>query len=193
MSLSFEQIEKLIKEFETSNLTELKVTGWHSGLELKKGNNIDNIAFVPSNNVPVVSAGNQVNSAANTASGTQNTNQNASGDQTAVAQTDAAQADTAKSGQSVDASDEKSDTVSENAVELKAPLAGVFYRAPKPGEKPYIEVGQTVKKGDTVGLMEAMKMISEIPSPCDGKVISIEAEDGKFAEYDSVIMKIQKY
>lgn len=190
MSLSFEQIEKLIKEFEASNLTELKVTGWHSGLELKKGSTIENIVSVPSNNVPVGSAaGNQISPAENAVAGVGGAKQSADGNQTGAAQTDAAQADTAKSG---DASDEKSDAVSANAVELKAPLAGVFYRASKPGEKPYVEVGQTVKKGDTVGLMEAMKMISEIPSPCDGKILSIEAEDGKFAEYDSVIMKIEK-
>ena len=190
MSLSFEQIEKLIKEFEASNLTELKVTGWHSGLELKKGNAVENIGSVPSNSVPVGSAaGNQMNSAGNADTATETAMSGAGEGKDVATKNAGIQADAAKSG---DAANKKSDAVSENAVELKAPLAGVFYRASKPDEKPYVEAGQTVKKGDTVGLMEAMKMISEIPSPCDGKVLSIEAEDGKFAEYDSVIMKIEK-
>ncbi len=75
---------------------------------------------------------------------------------------------------------------------VRAPLAGVFYRAPKPGEAPYVQEGQTVKKGETLGLMEAMKLINEIPSPCDGVVREIAAEDGSFAEFNAVLMTIEE-
>ncbi len=75
---------------------------------------------------------------------------------------------------------------------VKAPLAGIFYRASKPGEKPFVEEGQRVKKGDIVGLVEAMKMMNEIPSPCDGVVREIRVGDAAFAEYDAVLMTIEE-
>lgn len=73
---------------------------------------------------------------------------------------------------------------------VKAPIAGIFYRASKPGEKPYVEEGQRVKKGDIVGLVEAMKMMNEIPSPCDGVIQEIRVEDSVFTEYGAVLMTI---
>ncbi len=77
-------------------------------------------------------------------------------------------------------------------VPVTAPLAGVFYRAAKPGEEPYVREGSAVKKGDTLGLMEAMKLMSEIPSPVDGVVKSIEVENGEFAEFGKVLMVIEE-
>ncbi|MGI5932152.1 MAG: acetyl-CoA carboxylase biotin carboxyl carrier protein [Eubacterium sp.] len=76
--------------------------------------------------------------------------------------------------------------------ELTAPLAGIFYRASKPGEAPYVEVGASVKKGETVGLIEAMKIINEVPAPCDGVVTEILAEDSTFAQYGEVLMRIEE-
>ena len=78
----------------------------------------------------------------------------------------------------------------EDMVAVRAPLAGIFYRAAGPGQKPYVEEGQSVKKGDIVGLVEAMKMMNEIPSPCDGIVREIRAEDAAFTGYDAVLMTI---
>ena len=95
-----------------------------------------------------------------------------------------------ENGETLTASEESREKNQE--VEVKAPLAGMFYRASKPGEAPFVREGQQVKKGETVGLMEAMKMINEIPSPCDGIVRSIEAEDGTFAEYNAVLMRIEE-
>jgi acetyl-CoA carboxylase biotin carboxyl carrier protein len=89
-------------------------------------------------------------------------------------------------------SEEEEPRIKNPDVEVKAPLAGVFYRASKPGEAPFVREGQQVKKGETLGLMEAMKMINEIPSPCDGIIRSIEAEDGTFAEYNAVLMRIEE-
>ncbi len=79
-----------------------------------------------------------------------------------------------------------------NLKEIKAPLAGVFYRAAKPGEEPYIREGKTVKKGQTIGLIEAMKLMSEIPSPVDGVVKSIEVENGVFAEFGKTLVVIEE-
>lgn len=77
-----------------------------------------------------------------------------------------------------------------SATAVTAPLAGIFYRAPKPGEDPFVEVGSKVKKGDTVGLIEAMKIINEIPAPCDGTVADILIEDGEFAQFGAELLSI---
>ena len=66
---------------------------------------------------------------------------------------------------------------------IDAPLAGVFYAACAPGEAPYVREGDRVKQGDTVCLMEAMKMISEIPAPCDCIITQVLKENGELAGY----------
>ena len=76
-----------------------------------------------------------------------------------------------------------------NEKTIKAPLVGTFYRAPSPDEKPYIEVGSVVKKGDVIGIIEAMKLMNEIAAPEDGEIVAIEIENGEMVEYDQVIVK----
>ena len=66
---------------------------------------------------------------------------------------------------------------------IDAPLAGVFYAASAPGEAPFVREGDRVKQGDTVCLMEAMKMISEIPAPCDCIITRVLKENGELAGY----------
>ena len=66
---------------------------------------------------------------------------------------------------------------------IVAPLAGVFYAASAPGEAPFVREGDRVKQGDTVCLMEAMKMISEIPAPCDCVITRVLKENGELAGY----------
>lgn len=75
--------------------------------------------------------------------------------------------------------------------EIKAPLAGIFYRSSSPEAKPYVEAGQEVKKGDTIGLIEAMKVMNEIPAPCDGIVAEIIADNEAFVAYEEVLMQIE--
>ncbi|MBQ8278951.1 MAG: acetyl-CoA carboxylase biotin carboxyl carrier protein [Roseburia sp.] len=73
---------------------------------------------------------------------------------------------------------------------ITAPLVGTFYRAPGPDEKPFIEVGQQVKKGDVVAIVEAMKVMNEIVATEDGVVTSIEAEDESLVEYGEVLIRL---
>ncbi|MCC6094670.1 MAG: hypothetical protein LIV24_06610 [Eubacterium sp.] len=80
----------------------------------------------------------------------------------------------------------------EKLVQIRTPLAGIFYRASKPGEKPYVEEGQKVKKGDVVGLVEAMKMMNEIAAPCDGVIHEILVDDASFAAYDAVLITMEE-
>ena len=62
---------------------------------------------------------------------------------------------------------------------VKAPLVGVFYVAPAPGEAPFAAPGKQVKKGETLCLIEAMKMMSEVPAPADSVVEEVQARDGE--------------
>ena len=72
--------------------------------------------------------------------------------------------------------------------EIVAPLVGTFYRAPAPGEAPFVEVGAQVKKGDVIGIIEAMKLMNEITAKEDGVVTSIEVEDGAMVEYGQTLI-----
>ena len=83
---------------------------------------------------------------------------------------------------------EKKNETSGTAVE--APLVGTFYQAPSPEEAPFVTVGQKVKKGDVVGIIEAMKLMNEITAPCDGIIETIDAENGQMVEFHQVLMRI---
>lgn len=66
---------------------------------------------------------------------------------------------------------------------VKSPMVGTFYRTPSPGAKAFVEVGQTVKAGQTLCIIEAMKLLNEIESDCAGVVKAILVENGQPVEY----------
>jgi acetyl-CoA carboxylase biotin carboxyl carrier protein len=66
---------------------------------------------------------------------------------------------------------------------VKAPMVGTFYRSPSPDAKPFVEVGQTVKEGDTICIIEAMKLMNEIEADAAGVVKAILVENGQPVEY----------
>ena len=80
----------------------------------------------------------------------------------------------------------------EDAPCIKAPLVGTFYVAPSPGAAPFVTVGSQVKKGQTVCILEAMKMMSEIPAPCDCVIEAVLAEDGQLMGYDAPLFRIRE-
>lgn len=73
---------------------------------------------------------------------------------------------------------------------MKSPMVGTFYRAPAPGAKPFVELGQAVKAGDTVCIIEAMKLLNEIESDHDGVVKAILVENGQPVEYGQPLFVI---
>lgn len=77
-----------------------------------------------------------------------------------------------------------------NIKEIKSPMVGVFYRAPAEESKPFIEIGDSVKKGDVLCIIEAMKLMNEICAEVDGEVVDICAENGQIVEYEQTIFKI---
>lgn len=74
---------------------------------------------------------------------------------------------------------------------VKSPMVGTFYRAPSPGASPFIEVGQTVKVGDTLCIIEAMKLLNEIEADKNGVVKAILVENGQPVEYGEHLFIIQ--
>lgn len=73
---------------------------------------------------------------------------------------------------------------------ISSPMVGTFYRAPAPGAKAFVEVGQRIKKGDSVCIVEAMKMMNQIEADKDGVVEAILVEDGEPVEFDQPMIII---
>jgi len=80
--------------------------------------------------------------------------------------------------------------VPQDMVAIRAPMLGTFYRAPSPGEKPFVELGQSVGADDTVCLIEVMKLFNSIRAGVDGTVAEIRAQNGKLVEYEEVLIVI---
>jgi acetyl-CoA carboxylase biotin carboxyl carrier protein len=76
--------------------------------------------------------------------------------------------------------------------EIRSPIVGTFYRAPAPDAEPYVEIGQAVKVGSVLCIVEAMKLMNEIESDCDGAIMKIMVENGKPVEYNQVLFLIEK-
>lgn len=75
---------------------------------------------------------------------------------------------------------------------VKSPIVGTFYRASGPGARPYVEPGDRVKKGQVLCVVEAMKLMNEIESDCDGEVLEILVANGQPVEYGEPLFKIRQ-
>lgn len=75
---------------------------------------------------------------------------------------------------------------------IKSPMVGTFYVASSPGAAPFVKVGQTIRKGDTVGIIEAMKIMNEIEAEFDCRIVNILVADGQPVEFDMPIIEVEK-
>ena len=73
---------------------------------------------------------------------------------------------------------------------IVSPMIGTFYTKPSPDSNPFVEVGKTIKKGDTVCIVEAMKLMNEIESEFDGKVVEIFVKDGQMVDFGKPLFRI---
>ena len=80
--------------------------------------------------------------------------------------------------------------VPEGVVAIRAPMLGVFYRAPSPNEKPFVEVGQRVRADDTVCMIEVMKLFNSIRAGVSGTVTQILVDNGGMVEFNQVLIHI---
>ncbi|MDD3296644.1 MAG: acetyl-CoA carboxylase biotin carboxyl carrier protein [Candidatus Omnitrophica bacterium] len=79
----------------------------------------------------------------------------------------------------------------EKTIEIKSPMVGTFYRAPSPGAKPYVEIGQIIKSGDVVCIVEAMKLMNEIKAEFTGRIVKIPVENGEPVEFGQSLFIIE--
>ena len=76
--------------------------------------------------------------------------------------------------------------------EITAPMVGTFYRAAAPGEEPFVEVGNNIKVGQTICILEAMKLMNEIESEFNAEVVEILVENGTPVEFGQVLMRVKQ-
>jgi len=74
---------------------------------------------------------------------------------------------------------------------VRAPVVGTFYRAPEPGAAPFVAVGDPVRPGQVVGIVEAMKLMNEVTAGQAGRVVEVLVEDGKPVEYDQPLLALE--
>ncbi|WP_304509627.1 acetyl-CoA carboxylase biotin carboxyl carrier protein [Anaerotignum sp.] len=87
---------------------------------------------------------------------------------------------------------EEKQTVKEGAFEQKSPLVGTVYLAPQAGAAPYVKVGDTVKKGDPVCIVESMKMFNTIEAEKNGEIIEVPVDNGQIVEFGQVLVCIRE-
>lgn len=78
-----------------------------------------------------------------------------------------------------------------NLIEIKSPMIGTFYRSSSPDKPPFVEVGQSIKKGDTVCIIEAMKLFNEIESEVSGTIVKVLVNDSSPIEYDQALFLVE--
>lgn len=75
--------------------------------------------------------------------------------------------------------------------DVVSPLLGIFYRAPKPGEPPFVEIGSKVEEDTVIGIIEVMKLMNSVRAGVKGQVVEILAENGALVEYDEILLRVR--
>jgi acetyl-CoA carboxylase biotin carboxyl carrier protein len=75
--------------------------------------------------------------------------------------------------------------------EVVSPLLGIFYRAPKPGEPPFVEVGSKVEEDTVIGIIEVMKLMNSVRAGVKGEVVEILADNAALVEYDEILLRLR--
>jgi acetyl-CoA carboxylase biotin carboxyl carrier protein len=81
--------------------------------------------------------------------------------------------------------------IAAGTLEIRPPIVGTFYRAPKPGAPPFVEVGSVVREDTVVAIIETMKLMNSIPAGVRGRVVEICVADAEFVEQDRVLMRVR--
>jgi len=168
--MTFKEIQELIKLVNKTNLSELKLKDGEFEIQIRSKEYIKNKAGGESPQIismapPAVQA--------------------APAAPVAVAAPATAAADAPASA----AADAPSSTA--NLIEVKSPIVGTFYRSSSPDKPAFIKVGDTIKTGDVVCIVEAMKLFNEIESEVSGKVVKVMVEDASPVEYDQVLFLVE--
>jgi acetyl-CoA carboxylase biotin carboxyl carrier protein len=97
----------------------------------------------------------------------------------------------AHAGASANAAAAPTDADGVDLAVIKSPIVGTVYRAPEPGARPFVEVGDTVKKGQVLCIIEAMKLMNEIESECEGEISAIYVENGRPVQFGERLFAVK--
>ena len=165
MKLDHEDLNRLIEKISTSDIQEFSLEGEDFKLEIKR-----NLLHQNQNNLNLVS---------NTSFDSQTqANQKSINDNVSLVN-DSQIPQVAPPGRS-------------DLVEITSPMVGTFYRAAAPGEEPFVEVGNNVKVGQTICILEAMKLMNEIESEFNAEIVEILVENGTPVEFGQVLMRVKQ-
>ena len=165
MKLDHEDLNRLIEKISSSDIQEFSLEGEDFKLEIKR-NLFDQHQFsnsLVSNN----SVDRQINA-----------NQKSINDNVSIA-TEPEKPQVAPPGRS-------------DLTEITSPMVGTFYRAAAPGEDPFVEIGNIVKVGQTICILEAMKLMNEIESEFNAEIVEILVENGTPVEFGQVLMRVKQ-
>ena len=165
MKLDHEDLNRLIEKISTSDIQEFSLEGEDFKLEIKR--NLFDQSQVINNLVHNTSFGKQ------TIANQKPINDNIP----AVNEPEASQV--APPGRS-------------DLTEITSPMVGTFYRAAAPDEEPFVEVGNNIKVGQTICILEAMKLMNEIESEFDAEIVEILVENGTPVEFGQVLMRVKQ-
>jgi acetyl-CoA carboxylase biotin carboxyl carrier protein len=162
--MDLRKLKKLIELVEESSIAELEITEGEEKVRISKsGSGVQNYAFMPPPAMqPVIAPVQQ--------------------------QVPASASDSESKGGETNGSDK---TALPEGHVVKSPMVGTFYRAPSPGANAFVEIGQRVKEGDTLCIIEAMKLLNEIEADKSGVVKAILLENGQPVEYGEPLFVIQ--
>ena len=165
MKLDHEDLNRLIEKISTSDIQEFSLEGEDFKLEIKR--NLFDQNQVINNLVSNTSFDKQINA-----------NQKTINDNIPVVNEPEAPP-VAPPGRS-------------DLTEITSPMVGTFYRAAAPGEEPFVEVGNNVKVGQTICILEAMKLMNEIESEFNAEIVEILVENGTPVEFGQVLMRVKQ-
>ena len=165
--MNIQEIKKLLEMFDASNSVKLKITNEGFEITLEKS-----VAKAPKVAIP-----------ANLAS---------PADTQAIQSSAPTPAPTAESAPNTSANQPQKVASSANTETINSPMVGTFYRAPSPDSAPYVNVGDKVKKGQTIAIIEAMKIMNEIEAEFDCKIVEIVPNDAQSVEFDAVLFVVEK-
>jgi len=152
------EIRELMRFFDKSDITKLKIKEGDFSIELQKGFDCG-VSYAPAAvSTPVAQIATPVSSAPTAA---------------------------------ISAPTETAITVA-TGLTVKSPMVGTFYKSPAPGAAPFAKIGDVIRKGQPIGIIEAMKIMNEIEAEFDCKVLDILVEDGQPVEFDMPIFSVEK-
>ncbi|MCG2811945.1 MAG: acetyl-CoA carboxylase biotin carboxyl carrier protein [Candidatus Aminicenantes bacterium] len=164
MKFGKKKVLELIEVMDKHQLSELSIRNWFTSVEIKRGHS-------PSRQATAAADGER---------------------RTAWTGLPAAQTDPPAAALLTPVPENSNEPASENYFQVQAPLVGTFYRASAPDAEPFVEIGDSVKAGDVLCVIEAMKNMNEIQTDIDGIIREICIENGALVEFGKLLFKIEE-